>query len=216
MARWFRFYAEALDDPKVQKLDGETFKAWVNLLCLACKHDGFLPDESDIAFALRIDNIAAGSLIDRLRIGGLIDTVKGGPNGSRIAPHGWHKRQYKSDGSTERVKRFRERSKAVTETPPDTDTDTEVSVAKATGADAPVDPVKLMFDSGVGLITSAGKPERTARSWLAKARKDFGTEAVIVAIGRAKREGAIDPIPFMEGTLRHHTRNVAHEFTGPC
>jgi uncharacterized protein YdaU (DUF1376 family) len=98
----------------------------------------------------------------------------------------------------------------------DTDTDTGVSVAKATGADAPVDPVKLMFDSGVELITSAGKPERTARSWLAKARKDFGTEAVIVAIGRAKREGAIDPIPFMEGTLRHHTRNVAHEFTGPC
>src|SRR5690606_28752333 len=43
----------------------------------------------------------------------------------------------------------------------------------------PIDPVKLMFDSGVSLITDVGKSEAQARSWLAKARKDFGTEAVI-------------------------------------
>src|SRR5688572_7229352 len=99
MSRWFRFYAEALDDPKVQKLDPATFKQWVNILCLACKHEGFLPSHDDIAFALRIDIIALESLLDRLLIAGLIDVLKGGPNGSRIAPHGWAKRQYKSDGS---------------------------------------------------------------------------------------------------------------------
>ena len=49
---WFRFYAEALNDPKVQRLDGETFKGWVNLLCLAKAHDGTLPDIPDIAFGL--------------------------------------------------------------------------------------------------------------------------------------------------------------------
>jgi 5-methylcytosine-specific restriction endonuclease McrA len=27
MSRWFRFHAEALNNPKVQKLDGETFRA---------------------------------------------------------------------------------------------------------------------------------------------------------------------------------------------
>lgn len=207
MARWFRFYAEALDDPKVQKLDGDTFKAWVNLLCLACKHDGFLPDESDIAFALRMDNIAAGSLIDRLRIGGLIDTVKGGPNGSRIAPHGWHKRQYKSDGSTERVKRFRERSKTVTETPPDTDTETEVTVAKAT--DAAASPDKVFWDSAKRYIgPSKG-------SMIGKWVRDYGQDETAKAITAAQIERAVDPIPYIEKTLRR-SKSGAHEFTGPC
>lgn len=130
MSRWFRFYAEALDDPKVQKLDPSTFKHWVNLLCLAAKNDGVLPAQDDIAFALRIDDIACQSLLDRLLIAGLIDILKGGPNGSRIAPHGWSARQYKSDVSTDRVKRFRERSRNVSETPPDTDTETDIISSK--------------------------------------------------------------------------------------
>lgn len=122
---WFRFYTEALDDPKVQRLDASTFKHWVNLLCLAARHNGALPHESDIAFALRIDEVAVSSLLDRLVIAGLIDVRKGGPNGSYIAPHNWDKRQYKSDTSTERVKRFRQRSRNVTETASETPPDTE-------------------------------------------------------------------------------------------
>ena len=122
---WFRFYHEALDDPKVQKLDPPDFKIWVNLLCLACRHDGKLPPLEDIAFALRLDLIACRSVLDRLSIATLIDTPKGGAIGWRYAIHGWDKRQYKSDTSTDRVKRFRERSETVSETPPDTDTDTD-------------------------------------------------------------------------------------------
>lgn len=139
MSRWFRFYTEALDDPKVQRLDGETFKLWVNLLCLTAKHDGTLPSVSDISFALRIDEIACQSLLDRLLIAGLIDTLKGGPNGCRIAPHGWSERQYKSDTSTDRVKRFRERYKNVSETAPDTetDTDTETEIKETKAKKAP-------------------------------------------------------------------------------
>ena len=125
MARWFRLYSEALNDPKVQRLDGETFKFWINVLCLASENDGRLPDVPDMAFALRMDENACLTVVERLLNGGLIDRANGGANGWHYAPHGWAKRQYKSDGSTERVKRFRQRSKAVTETPPDTDTDTE-------------------------------------------------------------------------------------------
>jgi hypothetical protein len=125
MSRWFRFYAEALHDPKVQKLDGETFKAWVNLLCLASQHEGKLPAIEDIAFALRLTPDGALTVVERLLNGGLIDRVSGGPNGYHYAPHGWIGRQYKSDTSTERVKRFRDVSRNVAVTPPDTDTDTE-------------------------------------------------------------------------------------------
>jgi hypothetical protein len=44
----------------------------------------------------------------------------------------WRKRQYKSDISTGRVKRFRERSRNVSETHSDTDTDTDTDTDKKT------------------------------------------------------------------------------------
>lgn len=69
-------------------------------------------------------------------------------------------------------------------------------------ADAPIDPVKVMFDGGVSLLTSAGIASSKARTLLGKWRKDHGAEAVIAAIGRAKREGAIDPVAFIEGCFR--------------
>lgn len=125
MSRWFRFYSEVLDDPKVQRLDGETFKMWVNILCLTAKNDGHLPPVADMAFALRIAPNACETVVERLLNGGLIDRVNGGANGWHYAPHGWEKRQYKSDSSNERVKRYRQRSKTVSETPPETDTETE-------------------------------------------------------------------------------------------
>jgi len=31
--RWFRFYAESVNDPKVQRLPAHLFKTWVNILC---------------------------------------------------------------------------------------------------------------------------------------------------------------------------------------
>lgn len=96
----------------------------------------------------------------------------------------------------------------------DTDTDTEKkegSEAKASGvADAPtVDPDKVMFDAGVALLRSAGKPDGQARSLLGRWRKTYGTEAVISALGKAKREGAIDPVSFIEGIFRHTKRSAA-------
>jgi uncharacterized protein YdaU (DUF1376 family) len=77
--------------------------------------------------------------------------------------------------------------------------DTDVSTA----ADAPeVDLAKAMFDQGVKLLAAAGTPQTKARSLLGKWRRDHGSEAVIVALGRAQREGAIDPVGFVEGALR--------------
>lgn len=128
--QWFRFYHEALDDPKVQTLDAETFRDWVNLLCLCCRMNGELPKSVDqIAFVLRRSPDGCLTVLSRLADAGLLDRRNGGPNGMHYAIHAWDKRQYKSDTSTDRVKRFRERSKDVTGnvsvTPPDTETETE-------------------------------------------------------------------------------------------
>jgi hypothetical protein len=129
MSRWFRMYDEILDDPKVQKLPAEDFRAWVNILCLASKNEGVLPSADDIAFALRRSPNDVVTLLERLLNATLIDKRNGGPNGYHYAPHGWDKRQFKSDTSTERVKRFRNRQRNAEETPPepDTESDTEQS-----------------------------------------------------------------------------------------
>jgi len=118
MAGWFRMYAEVINDPKAQRLPAETFKAWINILCLACQHEGEIPSDEDIAFALRVDVRKAQKLVKCLVDADLIDVSETGRS-----PHNWEGRQYKSDVSTGRVKRFRERSKkqdgTLGETPPE-------------------------------------------------------------------------------------------------
>lgn len=118
-SQWFRFYNDVLNDPKVQQLPPDLFKHWVNLLCIASKHDGVLPDLCDVTFALRCDETTVTTVLERLHNGGLIDRVNGGGNGWRYAPHGWDKRQFKSDTSKERTQRYRDRRRDVTVTPPE-------------------------------------------------------------------------------------------------
>jgi predicted transcriptional regulator len=125
MSRWFRLYDELLDDPKVQRLPPADFKGWINLLCLASRNDGKLPPTDDIAFALRETEDAVSTLLERLLNGGLIERRSGGADGMHYAPYKWGERQYKSDTSTDRVKRFRQRSKEVSETAPETETETD-------------------------------------------------------------------------------------------
>jgi hypothetical protein len=151
MSRWFRMYDEILDDPKVQKLPAEDFRAWVNILCLASKNEGVLPSADDIAFALRRSPNDVVTLLERLLNATLIDKRNGGPNGYHYAPHGWDKRQFKSDTSTDRVKRYRERAKEVSATPPepDTESDTEQSPPtprRAEGSTGGPDPERLALD----------------------------------------------------------------------
>ena len=173
MSRWFRMYDEILDDPKVQKLPAEDFRAWVNLLCLASKNEGVLPDNDDIAFALRRSPNDALTLLERLHNGGLIDRRNGGPNGYRYAPHGWEKRQYKSDASTERVKRFRERPRTVTETPPEPESDTETeqtpqSPPQTVGSAGGPDPKVLALDlcKRAGIRNPGPASFEQTRRWL--------------------------------------------------
>jgi hypothetical protein len=198
MARWFRMHESTLDDPKVQqRLSDSQFRAWVNLLCLACRHDGVLPPLVDIAFALRRTEKEAAKVIAELIKHELIDETETG-----IEPHNWHGRQYKSDVSNERVKRHRQRTRNVTSpvtaTPSESEADTEQSSeANASGGAPPSDPVKLLFDAGVELLTSTGCKEPNARSLLGKWRKDVGDDAVMGAIAEARRLQITEPIAWM-------------------
>jgi hypothetical protein len=108
--QWFRFYSEALDDPKVQRLPGDLFKAWVNLLCLANEQEerGTLPLLDDIAFRLRLDHQKAEDALTGLRRAGLLEH---NADTDEYRIHAWDKRQYASDISTDRVRKFREKQR---------------------------------------------------------------------------------------------------------
>lgn len=140
MSRWFRFYDTALDDPKVQRLAPDVFKGWVNILCLASKHGGSLPSLQDVAFALRISDREADSLVTVLLSAGLLDDA---PNG--LTPHKWAERQYSDTTAAERMRKYRARkanTKGVTDalrvtpvtvTPPEEDTDTDTEKKEKKG-----------------------------------------------------------------------------------
>lgn len=103
MSRWFRIYDDVLDDPKVQKLSGELFKTWMNLLCLASKGGGILPTIDDIAFRLRISAQDAQQRLDDLILLGLVDIRSDG----KQEPHNWPTRQMPSDSSKDRMRKLR-------------------------------------------------------------------------------------------------------------
>jgi len=130
VSRWFRFYADAMRNPKVMRLSDKEFRLWVKLLALASENDGHIPAISDLKLMLntRLDHLSTG--VERLIRGGLIDALDHG-----YEPHNWAKFQYKSDTSNERVAKHRA-ARNVTVTPPDTDTeaDTEETTSVVSSA----------------------------------------------------------------------------------
>lgn len=180
MARWFRFYEDTINDPKVLRLSDELYRAWTILLCFASKHDGKLPPADDIAVALRVKPPKVCEWITKLVKAGLIDQTETG-----FEPHNWNGRQYKSDVSTDRVKRFRQRkgnvSSAVPETPPDTDTDTDTdSEPKGSGADAPNPRSKLLGEGLKKLGELTGKSPDSCRSFIGKCLHATNDDASVV------------------------------------
>jgi len=113
-----------------------------------------------------------------------------------------------------RQKRYRDNKRDVTRdvTPPPIERNhTPPVISEPDGSDAAapvneieqVSPDKVMFDAGRRLLTQSGIPDAKARQMLGKWRKQHGVESVIAALGQAQREGAIEPISFIEGCFRH-------------
>ena len=222
MSRWFRFYEESLDDPKVQRLSGDTFKAWVNLLSLASKNDGVLPSLEDIAFCLRIVESEAASILDELCSRGLLDPIEVDGAPMSYEPHNWKERQYKSDKSdptaANRQRTYRERNKyrngdrndAVTVTATRAETDTEQkqskdAAANAACAEAPIDHRKRLFDEGLPRLgRMTGKGPDACRSFVGKCLKAAGDDAVTVLglIEDAERNQVVDPSAWIAARLK--------------
>lgn len=133
---WFRMYSEFATDPKVQAMPEHMQRRLVMLFCLQCSNNYNPSNIDEIAYALRIDECNVSETFHYFIKRGFLDE-----NGHII---NWDKRQYKSDTSSERVKKHR--TKAIEKqqnthdetfqkrysngnvTPPDTDTEEELEV----------------------------------------------------------------------------------------
>lgn len=99
---WWRAYNTAANDPKLGELSDWQHRCWFQIMCMASDNDGQLPPLKHIAYTLRVKPEKAAEVISQLHSAGLLDKTDNG-----FVPHNWNGRQYKSDVSTERVKRFR-------------------------------------------------------------------------------------------------------------
>lgn len=226
MTRWFRFYDDALHDPKVQRLHPSLFKTWVNILCVASRNGGKLPDIHDLSYLLHKPDDIVRQEVNKLIDKGLIDEYEDG-----MEPHNWCSRQYQSDVSTERVKRFRKRSRnvslAVSETPPEQSTENRTeqkdSEAKASGADAPIDDPsvaeKQLFDRGkevfgpkaggmiVRILKAKGGNVALARAAIEQASTKQDPLEYAAAIARGPPVG-VGPRPGSREDTRERTVNA--------
>jgi hypothetical protein len=193
MSRWFRFYSDALNDPKVQSLPDALFKQWVNILCHAAKNDGDLGSVKEVAFALRINESKAAIVVTELATRILLDRIPGG----YFKPHNWSERQYESDSSTKRVQAYRERKRQqqdnasgnVSETTSETAPETEQNRSEQNqgGALAPrvdVEGAFVRFWAAYPRRDGANPREPARRKFAAAVKGGIDPEAIILAARR--------------------------------
>jgi len=108
MTHWWRAYDDAIDNPKLLKLSDSMHRAWFTLQCIASANGGVLPPTADIAVRLRMKPAKVAEWLTKLVQARLIDN-----KGGAFRPHNWDDRQFQSDSSTDRVKRYRDRKRNV-------------------------------------------------------------------------------------------------------
>jgi hypothetical protein len=124
-------YDTVIDDPKILALSMEFRWYFLVILSAASRQfdRGSLPTPRELGLHLRTTSGKTKRIIEFFIASGFVDEDA---DTKTLRVHGWNKRQFKSDVSTDRVQRFREEKRNVSETPPhvcatdtETDTDTE-------------------------------------------------------------------------------------------
>ena len=181
MSRWFRFYDDALNDPKLLRLSDRLHRIWLGLLCVASKNDGKLPSMEDCALMLRLQPERMAEALVSLVGAGLLDRDETG-----LSPHKWNERQYKSDVSTERVKRFRKQERSGRETPSEQNRSDNRTERGTVGLMEVTDEPALRAWDAYGRETT-GKPYPRNRrgGWCFPTKWPPGHEAEVRSIGRS-------------------------------
>lgn len=228
--KWFRFYSEALHDPKVQLLPAETYRGWTQLLCLANETEprGRLPKTmQDTAYKLHMDMAQAEALVADLADAGLIDRKNG-----RFLMHNWDVRQPDSDNIASRVQKHREKQKrpvtsndnvtlhvtpsARTSNVLEEDTekkrrDPEEELEKEREGEAPSAltlPFVLAYVGKYQGRTAGGVPSPIQHSELVSIERHYGSELCFQA---AEAKGWDKPASYLRGWLNDHAAETEPE-----
>lgn len=203
--QWFRLYSRMVDDEKLRLLAFEDRWHFVALCCL--KSSGLL-DEPDtdlrsrkIAVKLGVQVRELEEISRRLREVDLID--------DELNPVAWDDLQYRSDNSTDRVKKFREKQRCnkvkrdgnVSVTVQETETETETELepkGSCASDDAPSLKPEHVSEEWNKLAPKLGKPKvRTLtpeRRQLLKARiAQYAIDDFLEVLGKIERS------PFLRG-----------------
>jgi len=112
----------------------------------------------------------------------------------------------KDPTAAERMRRHRAKAKPVTRNvtgePPIDNIHTPSVSDETVGKPTADDPIKQIFDIGVGLLTAAGSKNSDARSYLGKLRKDFGDGATLVALIECRQKSISNPLEWLPKRLR--------------
>jgi hypothetical protein len=173
--KWCRLWTDVLDDVKMLQLTDYEFRMFIYLMCYASEVNS-LSGEFQITFkslSIRFHqrfNLFSRAIETFQRLG-LVTINEGG----FLTITNWSKRQFKSDDSYARVKKFREVSPkrnvsvTVNETVPDTDTDTDNRIKKETRAFVvpTIDEVSLYcIERGKGINPQAWMDHYTSNGWM--------------------------------------------------
>lgn len=105
--KWFRFYHEFMDDPKIAMMSDSDQLLWVKALCLANESSTrglILLSDEEICWKLRITSETWQHAMDKFRAKGMIEHCT---KGYKIT--NWSKRQFESDSSANRVAKHRKK-----------------------------------------------------------------------------------------------------------
>lgn len=220
MSRWFRHYAGMCRDDKLVRASIKSKQSiervvwvWAAILESAAEIDDggrYEIDHDEMARFLRCPAGKLAAVEDALvALGRLADGA--------VAK--WSGRQFQSDRSAERTKRYRERhagksdgtkgkSRDVGVTSqerscdsPETETETDVRLSEDNRAEA--DPDKAFWAASKAYLG----PSKA--SMIGKWVKAHGREATAAAIAAAQVERAVDPVGFIQGRFRLVAREVA-------
>lgn len=182
---WFRLYSEFANDPKVQSLPEAMQRRLIMLFCLKCEEKAF--QERFVTFHWRI---TATELADTKTLfieHGFIDDKWNLLN--------WNKRQFVSDSSTDRVKRYRERQETLRSRSSNViESDTEADTETDSEAESTLAPSKLATHAPpIGTLPCTGEHKR----WpLYQSKVDQWQEAYpgvdVVVVLREARQWLLD------------------------
>lgn len=226
MSRWFRHYAGLARDDKLVRAAMKSKQpvervvwVWCAILESAAEIDDggrYELDHAECAYFLRASEEDLAAVENALRdCGRLSDGVV----------EKWADRQFQSDRSAERTKRYRDRQKqqsdGLAELPSDVvtsqhvtcdvtvthhrqraETDTDIEpIANAIGLAPEPDqtPRQRLWSEGVPILITLGVSEKQSRSCIGRWLKDCGDDdlRVLGAIQRARDDAIVDPIPWI-------------------